>query len=110
MVFLDKKAKEYIFKTIRTTDILCFDIEVSSFWEKDEKIYGYNKRFTDSFYNNATACCVSYIQQFSVNENVYYTRELKDMCDFFIELSEKFKQKFTIWVHNLSYEFGYLVN
>lgn len=110
MVFLDKKAKEYIFKTIKNTDILCFDIEVSSFWEKDGKIYGYNKRFTDSFYNNATACCVSYIQQFSINENVYYTRELKDMCDFFIELSENFKQKFTIWVHSLSYEFGFLVN
>lgn len=107
---LERSIINDIIKKLKPTDILCLDIEVSSFWEKNGKIYSYNKNYTDDFFKECNAGSVSYIQQFSINENVYYTRELKDMCDFFIKITECLKSEFTIWVHNLSYEFQFLIN
>lgn len=54
-----------------------------------------------------TAWC--YHWQLGVGDHCYYGRELKDAKYVFDDLAERFNGRYLImWVHNLSYEFGFL--
>lgn len=47
--------------------------------------------------------------QIAVGDDVYFGRHLKDAVTFFDDLAERFKGQYVIcWIHNLSYEFGFL--
>ena len=52
--------------------------------------------------------CVCYIWQFSVNDTVYYGRELTAFVELLDDLPDEVY--FIIWVHNLSFEFQFLLN
>lgn len=93
---------------IYCTDILTFDIEVTSGWIKDGEVIGYHKGETNEFWNDLQPVALCYIWQFSFNDKVYYGRELKDFMKVLEDLPSEYK--FIIWVHNLSYEFQFLCN
>ena len=50
-----------------------------------------------------------YHWQIGIGNDCYYGRELKDAIFVFDDIAERFKDEYVIcWVHNLSYEFGFL--
>ena len=70
---------------------LAFDIETTSTVINGDKV----------------AWC--YHWQMGVGDHCYYGRNLKDAKFVFDDLAERFEGRYLImWVHNLSYEFGYL--
>lgn len=90
-------------------DILTFDIETTSAWINEHgSIIRYKKGKSGEYWNNLSAVSLCYIWQFSVNDRVFYGRELTD----FLQLLEDLPKEAVciIWVHNLSFEFHFLQN
>ena len=79
-----KKRREYVNLP------LAFDIETTSTVINGDKV----------------AWC--YHWQLGVGDHCYYGRDLKDAKYVFDDLAERFDGRYLImWVHNLSYEFGF---
>ena len=92
-------------------DIMCFDIETSSaFLHKDGKVLEPYTGKSQEYYRNCEKFALCYIWQFSINENVFYGRTLEDFADFLHELEFYEPHKKFIYVHNLAYEFAFLIN
>lgn len=92
-------------------DIMCFDIETSSaFLHKDSKALEPYTGKSQEYYRNCEKFALCYIWQFSINENVFYGRTLEDFADFLHELEFYEPHKKFIYVHNLAYEFAFLIN
>lgn len=89
-------------------DILTFDIEVTSGWLENGQVIGYRPGQSTDYWNSLEPVSLCYIWQFSFNDDVYYGRELRDFKKVLDDLPEN--TKIIIWVHNLSYEFHFLVN
>lgn len=90
-------------------DILTFDIETtSSFMLDDGTIIPYEKGRDPEYWNSLEAMALCYIWQFSVNDIVYYGRELTSFASLLDDLPEEVY--FIIWVHNLAFEFQFLLN
>lgn len=91
-------------------NIFCFDIEVSSSWyTPNNKMINFIKEYDANFYKECVPFSLCYIWQFSINDVVLYGRELEDFYILLQELS-KIVDGAQIWVHNLSYEFQFLLN
>jgi len=90
-------------------DILTFDIEVSSSWI-DEKgnVISYIPGKSNDYWKDLQALALCYIWQFSINDKVYYGRELRDFVQVLADIPKNIEV--VIWVHNLSYEFQFLKN
>lgn len=104
----NKKSKDKPYKKAKCYDIFTFDIEVSSMW-MDEKlnIIQYSKNKPEEYWNSLTPVSLCYIWQFGINDKVYYGRYLEEFKNLLSELPEA---EMIIWVHNLAYEFHFLVN
>lgn len=99
-----KKRKGRKKKTIkRCTDILTFDIEVTSAWITDKgKIIGYKPNKDVDYWNDKVKLSLPYIWQFSFNDTVYYGRNIYDFKKVLDDLPDDVE--FLIFVHNLGYE------
>lgn len=106
------------FKTdtiITPNTICCCDTEVTSYWiTKDGEVITYDSSISDEEYNSMDkgACC--YLWGCSVDDVIYYGREIEDFKTFIEELENRFiknkdKDKIKIFIHNLSYEFQVLL-
>lgn len=103
-----QKDRKDAYNKITCYDIFTFDIEVTSAWlTPDGKVIGYRKGKKEEYWNSLQPLSLCYIWMFGVNDTVYYGRELKEFYDLLKELPE---MNMIIWVHNLSYEFHFLVN
>lgn len=96
--------------TVTSDSLMCFDIEVSSYWIKDGIVYEYDATKTDIFYNECEKGSVVYIWQFSIDDTIYYGRDFKEFDDFLNCIIENSKGKLYCYVHNLSYEFCFCQN
>lgn len=97
-------------KEIYDNNIFCFDIEVTSGWYTPEhKIIAFDKTKSKKYWKQCIPLSVVYIWQFSVNDIVFYGRELNDFKILTDELKEIVINP-TIWVHNLAYEYQFLLN
>lgn len=106
--YLKQKDKDgHHLKKIKCYDIFTFDIEVSSGYIKDGEVIGYEKGYPEEYWNSFEKVALCYIWQFSCNENVYYGRELKD---FLLLLKDLPDAELKIFIHNLPYEFCFLLN
>lgn len=113
-----KSLKGYEFNThlvrdrkklkVFSDDILTFDIEVTSAWLKDDKLIPYEPGHDADYWNDLKRYAIPYIWQFSINETIYYGRELQEFKEVLEELPKE--THFTIYVHNLAYEFMFLLN
>lgn len=101
-------------------NIFCFDIETSSAWvTKDLKVIPFDKtkytltKDSKKDYNDPwkhfLPISLCYIWQFGVNDTVLYGRKLEEFLQLLNELKELVESP-TIWVHNLAYEFQFLLN
>lgn len=91
----------------RCLDILTFDIEVTSAWiDEAGNVIGYEKGKDSEYWNSLQPLALCYIWQFSINDKVYYGRELRDFTKVLDTLDND--TMYIIWVHNLAYEFQFL--
>lgn len=91
-------------------NIFCFDIETTSAWiNKDLKVVPFDKKVSKNEYKTYIPLSLVYIWQFSVNDTTLYGRYLEDFKTLVDELEDLVDNP-TIWVHNLSYEFQFLLN
>ena len=104
------KGKDGKYRTEKhLNDIITFDIECTSAWiREDGQITTYEKGKGNDYWNSLTPLALCYLWQCSVNEDVYYGRELESFKNLLNALPEGVK--IIIWVHNLSYEFQFLCN
>lgn len=90
-------------------DIFVFDIETTSAWlNKKGKVIGYKKGKSNDYWNELTPLSLCYLWQFSINDKVYYGRELRDFIKVLQDMPKDIQV--VIWVHNLAYEFHFLNN
>lgn len=110
-----KHYTEYIKREITTDTILCLDIEVTSFWTNEGKIIKWDKNLPDAFYNEeCDKGSLVYIWMFGIEDDIYYGREWADFPIFLSRIKEDAKlnkkEKLYIYIHNLAYEFQFLLN
>ena len=110
-------------------NIMCFDIEVSSFFQDNNGvIYSQNdilrkfkhlkkeERYNalSTFFSNCDKGSLCYIWQFGIENNVvfetYYGRELKEFKILIDKLNETLNYRAYIYIHNSSYEMQFLQN
>lgn len=90
-------------------DVLTFDIETTSaFMLEDGTIIPYTPGKDAEYWNSLEAMALCYIWQFSVNDQVYYGRELTEFVNVLNDLPDDVY--YIIWVHNLAFEFQFLIN
>ena len=89
-------------------DVITFDIEVTSAWISNGKVIGYREGEDSEYWNSLQPLALCYIWQVSINDEVYYGRELREFIQVLEDLPKN--TKIIIWVHNLSYEFHFLYN
>lgn len=99
---------------LRSDNIVNFDIETSTAWvDKKGKLHEYSPKIRarkPDFYSDKQFVSNCYIWQCSVDERAYYGRRLQDFPKFLTELHSKLKADFIVWVHNLSFEFWWLLD
>ena len=89
-------------------DILTFDIEVTSAWMNNDRLIRYEPGKSSDFWNDKERYALPWIWQFSFNDNVYYGREIRDFTKVLSDLPSD--MEFICWIHNLDYEFVFLLN
>lgn len=88
-------------------NILTFDIETTSAWVNPSgNVIRYHKGQPGEYWNNLTPLALCYIWQFSVDDTVYYGRELTEFKQLLEDLPKD--AEIIIWVHNLSFEMHFL--
>ena len=95
-------------KVKKCLDIFTFDIEVTSAWMDHGKLIAYEAGHDADFWNYKDKYALPYIWQFSYNDKVYYGRELQSFRELLNDIPRELH--IIIWVHNLSYEFQFLLN
>ena len=91
------------------SNIITFDIECSSAWiDEAGNVISYRKGMSNDYWNSLEPLALCYIWQCSIDDNVYYGRELRDFTRLLDDLPEGVH--IIIWVHNLAYEFQFLCN
>lgn len=94
-------------KNWKCYDIFTFDLENTNAWlTPDGEVIPYHKGETDEYWNELEAIALVYIWQFSVNDTVYYGRELTDFLEVLDDLPKD--TELQIFVHNLSHEYVFL--
>lgn len=97
-------------KRVWDNNIFCFDIETSSAWyTPNHKLINFHKEYGSDFYKKCVPFSLCYIWQFGINDLVVYGRSLEDFYTLLQELRSLVKGA-QIWVHNLAYEFQFLLN
>lgn len=94
---------------IYSNTIYTFDIEVSNLFYMDGKWTVFDDTRDKDYYTQVEKIGVPYIWQFGINDTVYYGRELYDSLKVFQQIANPFIRKI-IYIHNLSYEFQFLLN
>ena len=104
-----KKGKDGKYRKNKyLNNIITFDIECTSAWLENGKVIGYRKGMSNDYWNSLTPLALCYIWQCSIDNTVYYGRELTDFIKLLNDLPND--TNIIIWVHNLSYEFMFLSN
>lgn len=87
--------------------IYTFDIETTSLFKINNKWQSFNYNMTPDEYKGIEKAGVPYVWMFGVNDVVYYGREFYEFELVLLRISDKIVRKI-IWVHNLSFEMGWL--
>ena len=99
-------------KKVYIQDIFTFDTETTSLFRfKDGRTIPFDKTKDKTFYKQLEKVGICYIWSFSWNEKVFYGRYLHEFKIFIDKIYKIIEDKFLyIWVHNLSYDFQFLLN
>ena len=101
-----------VFKSKRklySDDILTFDIEVTSLFDIEGELKPFDYSKSKDYYIGRNKKALPYIWQFGYNDTVYYSRNFYDFITLLLTISNENIHQF-IYVHNLAYEFHFLIN
>lgn len=90
-------------------DIMCFDTEVTNGYIIDGEIVEFDYDNPEP-YKDCEKHSLVYFWSFAINDNVYIGRELKDFDVLLKDLQTYCPFYKIIYVHNLSYDFCFLLN
>lgn len=96
-------------RKLYSDDILSFDIEVTSLFDIEEELKSFDYSKSKDYYIGRDKKALPYIWQFGYNDKVYYSRNFYDFTTLLLTISNENIHQF-IYVHNLAYEFHFLVN
>lgn len=89
--------------------IFTLDTETTSFFSKDNKKWVYLPPNSDiSQYPFKMG--IVYLWTLSIDDTVYYGRDLKELLIFYLRITRFYKGRKYIFVHNLGYDFQFLRN
>ena len=119
MIYYNGQLKNYKFNTVmrsvkkkrvkKCLDIFTFDIEVTSAWDIPGRgLICYEPGHPADYWNDAPKYALPYVWQCSVNDMVYYGRELESFKRLLNDIPKDVH--IIIFVHNLAYEFQFLLN
>lgn len=100
-------------KKITCDTIICLDTEVSSAWLHSSGLIITCNDFCQldkSTQKEYMPISLLYIWQVGIDDTVYYGRTLQELYEFISDITHNFNTECTIWVHNLAYEFQFLLN
>lgn len=92
-------------------NIYTLDFETTSFFineSNEAEIFDYSKG--KNYYNKLRKSSTLYLWQFSINDTVFFGRDLKELDNFLIELNMRIPNRKIIFSHNLGFEFQFLRN
>lgn len=92
------------------TNIYTFDIETSSYYILDGKVYPAIKydNLSDKEKQKAIKRSHMYIWMFGINDIVYFGRTWDELKQFLKRLDDHVSDKKYVFIHNLAFEFQYL--
>ena len=94
-------------------NIMCFDIETSSAYISEERKvtpFIQEGNVDSEMYKGLEKVSICYVWQFSIDNNVYMGRTLQDFRSLLVLLENFCPYEKIIYVHNLSFEFQFLLN
>ena len=108
--FIEKKTVGKKQNSLYDNNIFTFDIETSSLFRLNNKIYSTSEylKLDKKEQEEAEFFAIMYIWQFSINETVYYGRTWEEFKQFIKNLDKVIPEKKFVFVHNLSFEFQFL--
>lgn len=89
--------------------IYTYDIEVSSLYKLDGVWQAFDYSRTQADYAGVEKAGVPYLWMFAVEDTVYYGRHFYDFKIILNKISDSYVRKI-LWVHNLSYEFQFILD
>lgn len=96
-------------KVKRSLDILTFDIEVTSAWMDPKRgLISYEPGHSAEYWNSMEKYALPYVWQFSFNDHIYYGRNIYSFRNALEDLPSDVE--YIVWIHNLAYEFQFLIN
>lgn len=90
-------------------DIMCFDTEATNGFVINNKVVQFNYDNPEP-YKECEKHSLVYFWSFAINENIYIGRELYDFLDLIRDLHNNCPFYKIIYIHNLSYDFNFLLN
>lgn len=90
-------------------DIMCFDTEATNGFIINDKVVQFNYDNPEP-YKECEKHSLVYFWSFAINENIYIGRELYDFLDLIRDLHNNCPFYKIIYIHNLSYDFNFLLN
>jgi len=104
-----RKHRKNAKKQFYSTDVFSFDTESTSAWRTPEgDIILYEPGKPSKYWNSLEPLSICYLWIFSVNDKVYYGRELNDFIALLQDIPEDVH--IIIWVHNLAWDAHFLFN
>lgn len=99
MTYMDKHG------TLLCDDVITFDVETTSCWEYQGELLSWRdvKDKPNSFFDDTTPVSLVYLWTLTYEDNTYCGRYIEDFLYILDKLSKDVE--YTIYVHNLSYEF-----
>lgn len=94
-------------KKIYSDTIYTFDIETTSLFNYDGRWDVFDYDLPPKYYSCIDRMAIPYIWMFGVEDTCYYGREFSDFTKVLETISDPIITKI-IWVHNLSFEMGFL--
>ena len=93
-------------QTIYTFDIECANGYIAP---GSAEVMPFDYKQKPAYYNGLKKVGLCYLWQFGVDDVYFYGRELRDLIPVFDYMASRSYRSF-VWVHNLSYEFHWLLN
>jgi len=90
-------------------DIMCFDTEATNGFIINNKVVPFNYDNPKPF-KECEKHSLVYFWSFAINDNIFIGRELYDFLDLIKELHQYCPFYKIIYIHNLSYDFNFLLN
>lgn len=91
-------------------NIFTLDLETTSYYIKDGIASSFDYSKDAKYYDTTTPQGLMYIWMFGIDKQVIYGRTYEELAQFMIKLSQHINSKYFVYIHNLSFDFQFILN